>query len=660
MASLSESIDFDLPACEMTAVSPEASLDKGGLFGAFVVPLWYGAALVAALLLANQPYRGVRHDAMLYLGQTLVRIDPSWWRSDFYFAYGSQDRYTVFSRLFVAPVEFFGIQIAEVLALTIGRVATFWALYLIVDRWPTLQRWLALAAVAGFVHYYGGKSFSALEPFVTARTFAEPLALFAIAAALRGRKGWCAMALFLALLMHPLMTVPAALAIWVYWVVAEDQRWAWAAATLVPVLAMAYAGIAPFDDLLRRYDNAWFYVVGSMNSPAFVSEWVYQAYVAIAGNAALIWLAAWGRRDPLSRFSRVAVILGPLCCGASVYLADWEHNVLLTQLQFWRTIWIGELLLALWVPVLVLDHWRRGSVGRLAAAAVCAGLPPLQDDYGAYSWAMLLWMIIWIVLSLREVVIDRRLVRLAFAATVLMGVIALGQHCWEALYQMRADVRGFGLTKPMSIPFRVPMLTLTVLGFLLTAWQRPRWRVGCAAIAVVVLAMSVWQTDQRNAFTRFVETATPDERPFQSEIPSTARVYWVGKGIAPVWFLLHRAGFGEIAQFAGVLFTRQNAMVAQQLDPFLEETTQRIEHCNSLQSWTSNDYTFVDCIVPLREFRGYCTREGLRPDFVISDVPYPLPRRAQWRFRPRDGSAPVDYFLYSCAAIRALPPPLAK
>jgi hypothetical protein len=620
------------------------------------IPAWYGTMLVAALLLVVQPYRGVRHDALAYLAQTLSRIDPRWWHADAYFAYGSQERYSLFSRLFAAPVQLLGIPAAEMLALTTGRIATFVALYLMVKSWTPLRRWMALATVAGFVHYYGGKTFAVLEPFVTGRTFAEPLGLLAIAAVLRRRKAWGALALAGAFLVHPLIALPVALALWVYLVVIEDRRWAWAAVLLLPVLGLARAGVAPFDGLLSRYDDQWFALIGVVNSLAFVSEWPFAAYVAIVSYAVVIWAATWGRRDPLARFSRIAALLGPVCCALSFWLADWVHDILLTQLQFWRVIWIGELLSVLWVPVLVLDQWRRSEVGRLAAAATCAGLPVVQDDLGMYGWVVLLWMTLWIVLSLRAVPIGRRVLRLAFAATVLMGLVAVGQHCWESLYMLRADVRGFALSYPASIPFRVAMLTLPAFGGLLLAWQQPRWRPACAAAAVVLLAASAWQTDQRSAFTRFVESASDAQRPFQSEIPPTARVHWVGKGIAPVWILLRRAGFGEVAQFTGSLFNRGTAMAAIDAWPFMAANTQRIEHCNHLQSWMSRDYDFADCEVPLAQMVGYCTGPGAHPDFIVSPVDYPLPQQARWVFRPADGGTPSGYILYSCAAIRSASP----
>ena len=41
-----------------------------------------------AMLSCRLPYRGVRHDAILYLAQALARLNSAWAASDFFFAFG--------------------------------------------------------------------------------------------------------------------------------------------------------------------------------------------------------------------------------------------------------------------------------------------------------------------------------------------------------------------------------------------------------------------------------------------------------------------------------------------------------------------------------------------------------------------------------------------
>lgn len=620
------------------------------------VPWWLGAALVAALLLVCSPYRGVRHDAELYLGQALVRLDPSWWRHDLYFEFGSQDRYSLFSRLFVWPVKVLGIPVAEMAALTIGRLATFLALYLLVDWMPPLRRWLALTVVAGTTHYYGGKTFAVLEPFVTARTFAEPLSLLAIAAVLKGRKAWGVAALVAAFLAHPLIALPAAITIWAYLCVSEGRRWLLALVLVAPVLGLAAVGVAPFDGLLRRYDDIWFMAVGIVNSPAFVSEWTpYQLATALL-SIGLILFATQGVTTPLARLSRVACAVGPAMCLLSFLGADLLHNVLITQLQIWRAIWIGQLLLWLWVPSLVIDEWRRGPTGRLAAIATCCALPSVESDMTAYGWMLALWALLWLGASRRGLSFDRRVVRLVTAATVLVGLIAIGQGLWNDLQGLHAHNRGLALTYPASLPFCVPVLTVPFIAGVLLAWQRPAWRAPCAAAVAVMLAVAVWQTDQRDPLTRFIESATPQQRPFQADIPPTATVYWEESRLAPVWILLHRAAYAQGGQFSGLLFNRDTTMAARELSPFVTYVWNRMQQCTAGENWTFQRGFGDACSTPEADFRAFCTWPGPHPDFLVTSQDYALKPLATWRFDPHDGSPSTLYRLHACDAVRAAPP----
>jgi hypothetical protein len=453
-----------------------------------------------------------------------------------------------------------------------------------------------------------------------------------------------------------LIALPAALSIWIYLCVAEGRRWLLALLLAVPVLGLAAAGVAPFDGLLRRYDDVWFMAVGIVNSPAFVSEWTpYQLATALL-SIGLILFATHGSRTPLARFSRVACAVGPVMCLLAFLGADLLHNVLVTQLQIWRAIWIGQLLLWLWVPSLVIDEWRRGRTGRLAAIAVCCALPSVESDMTSYGWMLASWALLWLAASRRGLSFDRNVVRLVTAVTVVVGVVAIGQGLWNDLQQLHAHNRGLALSYPASLPFCVPVMTVPLIAGLLLAWQRPAWRTPCAATVAVMLAAAVWQTDQREPFARFVESAAPQQRPFQAEIPSTATVYWEESRLAPVWFLLHRAAYAQGGQFSGLLFNRETTMAARELSPFVTYVWNRMQQCTAVENWTFQRGFGDACTTPEADFRAFCTWPGPHPDFLVTSQDYSLTPLATWRFDPHDGSAPTTYRLHACAAVRAAPP----
>src|ERR1022692_3480545 len=71
--------------------------------------------LLLLLLFVNtiaQPYAGITHDARLYSAQVLNRVEGGSYADDLFFRYGSQDDYSLFSRLAAPLVQWFGLQAA--------------------------------------------------------------------------------------------------------------------------------------------------------------------------------------------------------------------------------------------------------------------------------------------------------------------------------------------------------------------------------------------------------------------------------------------------------------------------------------------------------------------------------------------------------------------
>ena len=57
------------------------------------------ALLLLFLLIYLHPYHGIRHDAILYLGQSLLRWRPEQFGQDLFFAFGSQAQFTLFPQI---------------------------------------------------------------------------------------------------------------------------------------------------------------------------------------------------------------------------------------------------------------------------------------------------------------------------------------------------------------------------------------------------------------------------------------------------------------------------------------------------------------------------------------------------------------------------------
>ena len=63
----------------------------------------------AASWIATHRYHGIWHDGVLYAGQAVFRLDPLPFAKDLFFAFGSQDQFTVFTGIYSQVVQMLGL-----------------------------------------------------------------------------------------------------------------------------------------------------------------------------------------------------------------------------------------------------------------------------------------------------------------------------------------------------------------------------------------------------------------------------------------------------------------------------------------------------------------------------------------------------------------------
>src|SRR5687768_15276438 len=81
------------------------------------------ALAVAGLYLALHPYLGITHDARLYTLQALNHLRPDLYGNDVFLRYGSQDDYTLFTRLHAVAIAWLGIEPAAAVLTFISHSA---------------------------------------------------------------------------------------------------------------------------------------------------------------------------------------------------------------------------------------------------------------------------------------------------------------------------------------------------------------------------------------------------------------------------------------------------------------------------------------------------------------------------------------------------------
>ncbi len=521
------------------------------------------ALLVVGAWLAFHPYTGIVHDARLYVAQALHALDPGVYDRDLFFAFGSQDAFTLFSRLFAPLVGRVGPSAASMLVVAVGQAlwlsgAAALALRLAPSRAAAVA---GLALVAVMPASYGGwQVFSYGEGFATPRLLAEGFGLWALWALTDRRLIPAAVLIVAAALIHPIMAATV-IGVGFCFLVLQDWRWlllglAGAAAAVV----LAYAGVAPFDGLLRRMDAAWLAVVQQRTIFLFPSLWrpldwspvMMATATALAGAAVL---SGWQRR---LLFAGIAAGLGGL---AVAHLgADLLHNLFLTEVQPWRTLWLLQVFAYLGMGVLVAALWRLEQDGLALIALVGLSwlasliLPPVA------SIAVAAFVLALAVARLRGAV--KPLSPVARGVAACLTGLVLG---FLVVYRV-VSLKGFVTAMPDAGAFWGNFGRLTVIEVVLAAivatvlYRRwPNAAKHALPVAALVLALaSAGAWDRRAAWTRVV-AAEPAITAFETALPRDAQVFWEGDVLGS-WLLLHRPSYFSRAQGAGIVFRRATAL----------------------------------------------------------------------------------------------------
>ncbi|MEP6501976.1 MAG: hypothetical protein ABJD97_01490 [Betaproteobacteria bacterium] len=616
------------------------------------VQMALGVLWIVALYFLCRPYRGVRHDAMLYFGQAQLHLTPDWLHGDLFFLSNSQDNYSAFSTLFAPVLHAFGLSTAEIVVL-LGLHALFlFAAWQLTAGLSTTVRWIALALALVLPHFYASEHrFSYAEPFLTARTLAEPFALLAIAASLRGHRVWAVLALVVAALSHPLIALPAWLVVWRLWG-DKDERWNWGALVVVPLLALAALGIGPLGGLLHRYDLDWWLGVQRTSPFIFIANWDLVAFQQLAFDIGLLWLCGRDTITPLGRLARASSAVAIGCLIVTMLGVDLAHNVLITQLQLWRASWIAHLVAQLSMGPLLVRLWDRNDKGRLAVFLVLLAAIAIGATVKT-GWIIGVAALVSVRFSESRHVVGRGLMRIGIAACVLgmvavSGVQVASYH--DQVHMGAASGLLVGRDSAIPVALTALMLALALVGLWPLARPSARSAAIGAATGVAVLALGVWQWDQRTDWARFVEQHQGQPHPFQAAIPARAQVYWPDDLLAS-WALLGRSSFYTQAQAAAAPFSRETSIATtarvKAVTPLLVQT----DVCRSLIEMGLSDTTASECKPSDVAVIDVCHLTAHGPDFIVLDSPLQAPPVARWHYQPSDSSPPTDYLLYDCNKI---------
>ncbi|GGP23729.1 hypothetical protein [Silvimonas iriomotensis] len=607
--------------------------------------------LLASVWMLCHPWFGFWHDGMLYLGQTLHRISPEHYPGDPFFMFGSQDDYTLFTRIYALVIKGIGIANAGLLLTFIALFSWFCAFYLCC-RAVFKSSYAPVVATIAIVllppNYGGFAIFRFAENFLTARSAAEPAVLFALFFMLRQRHIASLLVFAVACLMHPLVGF-SGLTVWLVYVFMYPPA-AWtrkaliatciAGSVVVGILALKHDG--PFGQLFQVYTGSWLNLILAFNLHVFISSWPLNDLYLISGSMVLSLVYIRHGNNPRLKQLVCAITVATLVSLAiSLIFADWLRVILITSMQIWRILWICQALIpCLVVTDMLLDRKNLSLPALWAMALATAGLIMRGNDASLILALLGLALAYVQVVSVRESV--QKLVSVALVLVVALAII--GDNLSQSIF---IGVQFFTTNYPFLYPHLVPVIcgSAIVLAILIL-----RSKPVAVLLTVLFFTFSTVVWDRRPGPEIFFENAAQNN-PFEKYIGVDETVYWNSFRPLP-WMIFNRASYSNGMTAAPILFNYDYGM----------EFIYRFHHMQSL-------YVKKDECTPFRFQEGNC---GDRPDtinptlcerddrinWIVSYYKSGLPAVAHWKFVLP--GLPDGLYLYSCKQWLSLPKDLVK
>lgn len=558
---------------------------------------------ITLLWLATRPYFGVVFDARFYMLEALNALDHARFAKDLYVEFGSQGSFSLFTKLYLPLLRAFGVGTTGIILTVAGQLLWLFGLFrlariLVGDR----MMWLSMAVVIGMLQIYAG-GFGYGEAYVTARLYAEGIVMLGLALLL-SRPLAAIVLLVVAAALHPLMALPGLAIAFVYLALGRPVWWAVMAAGIGLAAVLGAAGIAPFSNLLRTLDPEWFAIANIRSPHTLVRNWPADAFADMAttvalGVAALV-LAGRAHR----RFLAAALVVGVGGVVLTFLGGDVAHNLLVVQIQPWRSMWLLQIVARICVP--------------LVFAGVLA-----RTSFDGFRWATLL----------------------SLGMVLCACVTRLARHPDSADFT------------PLSLMLVVAALVLMAVHLLIENQKRIVALVSTlAGLALLPVALSRW--DARSPWIRYVESPEPTPNDLAALLPDKASVYWES-GLEMLWLRMRHASYFSCDQGTGVLFYRQTAMAYKHRSasfwPLRTGDFTALDTCVSFDSRPK----------PQRNRAGLqntCRKEpGL--DYVVLAAPLDGVEAKTWQspvhFQDMQSSSGQffarvadRFYIYSCAALR--------
>jgi hypothetical protein len=536
--------------------------------------------LLVSLWIFSHPYQGFLHDARLYALQALSHIQPDGLGKDVFLGRDSQEKYTVFSKVHSRLSGALGFSNASILLLVIGQALWLHSLYLFSGVFSRRRmRVLSIAFAIAMPSYYGVNSiFSFGEPFLTPRLFSESFVMYGLSFGVR--RSWlpCLFAFFLSSVTHPIVAITGAVPLVIYHAFKHKTVVIIGLALFGVSVALALMGVPPVDRLFRFMDSGWSVAVHRYNGYLFMSEASIRDYVVLfAATASLSTYCALvkGQRQRIGL--SILIAFGATWI-ISLCLGDLARNVLIMQIQTWRSSWLLLLLSYITFGSVWTKLRKEAGFRTYFGITVCVSwLCPSFSNFPVLYLVLLAGAIACLFIewnALEEMATDdavgcsnrcKLLARKTYTflsivspALFVLDLVVTQYVIYTAPSVMHTVVSLF--SNPVPSHWRYVSVILSVTCFFVLFLARRIDRMVLIGVSVLSLCVSLFFWDERSDYQRALNTTIGREPALAQVIPAYAELLWPEMPES-TWFLINRRLYASRLQASGMVFSRDTALL---------------------------------------------------------------------------------------------------
>ncbi len=510
---------------------------------------------ISIWLLINN-YTGIRHDALLYTVEALSINEPSTFKNDLFLAYGSQGSFTIFPLLYAKLIKIVGLDHAALLLTILGKI--LWLLSLLsvaiklnknnINFWA----WPAFLVLTLPAFYDSHHVFSYAESFATPRIYAEALSLLSITLLLNRNFIFALLAALCALSLHPLMAIPTFLLLTTFVLLERKLSLKHlsiiALAIVINYLILTTLDIPFLSRLTNQYDPEWFAAIQLRNHNVFLSNWDTASFGKIIFIANIFILALTLQEYIIKRVALASLITLLFSLSLAYIGSDIWHNILITQLQMWRSLWLVQIIAFSILPIIICHLWFKSKTLRMVAMLMI-----LAILLNGLSAAML--SLVSLLITVYHRTIELYFTKRVFLANTLLYIpilIAMPIIFFSLMMVIN-------LHEPIKIiisALKEPAIILLVALLIYSTKNKINNKyLLSTSIILIVFSAYYWnqQLKTNNTNTKTVIESIKNSIPAGSIILST-------QGIEQTWLTFGRASYASSIQTAGSLFTRTTAI----------------------------------------------------------------------------------------------------